>query len=99
MIMVPVDSGKSCFQTSKVVCCGKRNNIHSFQGCSFLVIFGLPGYKHEQDCAYALQCSVSMADSLHKEELVRYADQSILLVKNSKYISGSFMEIGAFVYD
>ncbi|KAJ8316976.1 hypothetical protein KUTeg_004880 [Tegillarca granosa] len=31
-----------------------------FQGCTFLVIFGLPGFKHERDCAHALICSYKM---------------------------------------
>ena len=38
----------------------------SFQGCTFLVIFGLPGYKHEQDCAHALLSAGRMKMKLDK---------------------------------
>ena len=27
------------------------------KGSTFLVIFGLPGFKHENDCGHALQCA------------------------------------------
>ncbi|CAG2250808.1 unnamed protein product [Mytilus edulis] len=34
------------------------------KGCTFLVLFGLPGFKHEQDCAHALMCSYRMKETL-----------------------------------
>ena len=40
--------------------------INVFQGCTFLAIFGLPGFKHENDCAHALQCSFRMKSELDK---------------------------------
>lgn len=44
----------------------------SLKGCTFLVIFGLPGYKHEKDCAHALICSHKMKSILDKLAGVRY---------------------------
>ncbi|XP_060063755.1 adenylate cyclase type 10-like [Ylistrum balloti] len=41
------------------------------KGCTFLVIFGLPGYKHERDCAHALMCSYKMRKTLVKIEGVK----------------------------
>ncbi|CAH1791954.1 unnamed protein product [Owenia fusiformis] len=44
---------------------GCLNKVFMFdKGCTFLVIFGLPGYKHENDCAHALQCSYRMKKKL-----------------------------------
>ncbi|XP_067681875.1 adenylate cyclase type 10-like [Haliotis asinina] len=46
---------------------GCLNKIFLFdKGCTFLVIFGLPGFKHERDCAHALQNSVKMKTVLDK---------------------------------
>lgn len=44
------------------------------QGCTFLVIFGLPGYKHEQDCAHALQCASRMSAALDSVPGIQYVD-------------------------
>ncbi|XP_077868154.1 adenylate cyclase type 10-like [Saccoglossus kowalevskii] len=44
---------------------GRLNKVFMFdKGCTFLAIFGLPGDKHEDDCAHALQCSHKMHDLL-----------------------------------
>ncbi|KAL3874935.1 hypothetical protein ACJMK2_037887, partial [Sinanodonta woodiana] len=46
---------------------GCLNKLFLFdKGCTFLVIFGLPGYKHDQDCAHALICSDRMKKTLEK---------------------------------
>ncbi|XP_077996460.1 adenylate cyclase type 10-like [Glandiceps talaboti] len=46
---------------------GCLNKIFMFdKGCTFLAIFGLPGYKHENECAHALQCSHRMREKLSK---------------------------------
>ncbi|OWF53352.1 adenylate cyclase type 10-like isoform X2 [Mizuhopecten yessoensis] len=46
---------------------GCLNKVFLFdKGCTFLVIFGLPGYKHEKDCAHALMCSYKMRKTLVK---------------------------------
>lgn len=43
---------------------GSVSKIFLFdKGCTFIVIFGLPGFKHENDCAHALVC----ADCIHRE--------------------------------
>ncbi|KAL5008851.1 hypothetical protein ScPMuIL_014432 [Solemya velum] len=48
---------------------GCLNKVFLFdKGCTFLVIFGLPGYKHEKDCAHALLCSDEINRVLHKIE-------------------------------
>ncbi|KAK3093152.1 hypothetical protein FSP39_011947 [Pinctada imbricata] len=41
------------------------------KGCTFLVLFGLPGYKHERDCAHALYCSQKMKNVLNDVSGVR----------------------------
>ncbi|XP_062574125.1 adenylate cyclase type 10-like isoform X2 [Saccostrea cucullata] len=41
------------------------------KGCTFLVIFGLPGYKHERDCAHALICSHKMKKLLDQHDGVK----------------------------
>ena len=38
--------------------------IYMTQGSTYLVIFGLPGFKHENDCAHALRCSHQMQEEL-----------------------------------
>ncbi|XP_063957938.1 adenylate cyclase type 10-like [Lytechinus pictus] len=44
---------------------GCLNKVFMFdKGCTFLAIFGLPGYKHEDDCARALRCSYRMIELL-----------------------------------
>ncbi|XP_022103709.1 adenylate cyclase type 10-like isoform X2 [Acanthaster planci] len=44
---------------------GCVNKVFMFdKGCTFLAIFGLPGYKHEDDCARALQCSYRLLEHL-----------------------------------
>ncbi|XP_071485807.1 adenylate cyclase type 10-like [Diadema antillarum] len=44
---------------------GCLNKVFMFdKGCTFLAIFGLPGYKHEDDCARALKCSYRMIELL-----------------------------------
>ncbi|XP_023931775.1 LOW QUALITY PROTEIN: adenylate cyclase type 10 [Lingula anatina] len=44
---------------------GSLNKIFMFdKGCTFLVLFGLPGFKHEGDCAHALQCSYRLKNKL-----------------------------------
>ncbi|KAK3591572.1 hypothetical protein CHS0354_041619 [Potamilus streckersoni] len=46
---------------------GCLNKLFLFdKGCTYLVIFGLPGYKHDQDCAHALICSGRMKKTLDK---------------------------------
>nr|XP_022331897.1 adenylate cyclase type 10-like [Crassostrea virginica] len=46
---------------------GCLNKVFFFdKGCTFLLIFGLPGYKHERDCAHALICSHKMKSILDK---------------------------------
>ncbi|XP_071081249.1 adenylate cyclase type 10-like [Haliotis cracherodii] len=46
---------------------GSLNKIFLFdKGCTFLVIFGLPGFKHERDCAHALENSVKMKTVIDK---------------------------------
>ncbi|XP_064599587.1 adenylate cyclase type 10-like [Liolophura sinensis] len=50
---------------------GCLNKIFLFdKGCSFLVIFGLPGNKQEHDRDHALQCAVVIAEDLAKEDRV-----------------------------
>ena len=40
--------------------------VFSFdKGCTFIVIFGLPGQKHEDDAIRALKCAHSIYESLH----------------------------------
>ena len=34
------------------------------QGCTFLGIFGLPGFKNEKDCMHALLCAYRMKQQL-----------------------------------
>ncbi|CAK8694937.1 unnamed protein product [Clavelina lepadiformis] len=47
---------------------GSLNKIFMFdKGCTFLIIFGLPGDKHEQEPAHALQASWKIYQELHKE--------------------------------
>lgn len=54
------------YRQSKVMH-GCLNKVFFFdKGCTFLVIFGLPGYKHEKDCAHALICSHKMKSILDK---------------------------------
>ena len=44
---------------------GCLNKVFMFdKGSTFLSIFGLPGYKHENDCARALQCSEKIKDDM-----------------------------------
>ncbi|KAL4238402.1 Adenylate cyclase type 10 [Mactra antiquata] len=51
---------------------GAMNKVFLFdKGCTFLVLFGLPGYKHENDCAHALMCSGRMKSQLDKMEGVQ----------------------------
>ncbi|XP_052767837.1 adenylate cyclase type 10-like [Mya arenaria] len=46
---------------------GSLNKVFLFdKGCTFLLVFGLPGYKHENDCAHALMCSGRMKSQLDK---------------------------------
>ncbi|XP_078675268.1 adenylate cyclase type 10-like isoform X2 [Branchiostoma floridae x Branchiostoma belcheri] len=59
------------------------NNVHKMQGClnkvfmfdkgcTFLAIFGLPGYKHEDDSAHALKASSKILKELGEKENVRH---------------------------
>ncbi|XP_033097383.1 adenylate cyclase type 10-like [Anneissia japonica] len=51
---------------------GMINKIFEFdKGTSFLVIFGLPGFKHENEIGHALQCSSKIQQSLNMMEAVR----------------------------
>lgn len=34
------------------------------QGCTFIIVFGLPGYKHENDSAHALFCGHNIYNDL-----------------------------------
>uniref|UniRef100_F6RDK2 Guanylate cyclase domain-containing protein n=1 Tax=Ciona intestinalis TaxID=7719 RepID=F6RDK2_CIOIN len=46
---------------------GSLNKIFMFdKGCTFLVIFGLPGDKHEQEPAHALQAAWNINKELHE---------------------------------
>ncbi|XP_078349307.1 adenylate cyclase type 10-like isoform X2 [Oculina patagonica] len=46
---------------------GNLNKVFSFdKGCTFIVIFGLPGDKHEDDPARALKAGHRILDSLHQ---------------------------------
>ncbi|XP_067031685.1 LOW QUALITY PROTEIN: adenylate cyclase type 10-like [Acropora muricata] len=46
---------------------GNLNKVFSFdKGCTFVVIFGLPGDKHEDDPARALKAAQRILDSLHQ---------------------------------
>ena len=36
------------------------------KGCTFIVVFGLPGFKHENDCAHALVCADLIFSNLDK---------------------------------
>ena len=36
------------------------------KGCTFIVVFGLPGFKHENDCAHALTCADYIYNQLNK---------------------------------
>ena len=57
---------------------GVINKIFLFdKGCTFLVIFGLPGNKHEQEPAYALQASWSM----RQVSVLRLCQRGSYLVK------------------
>ncbi|XP_033119981.1 adenylate cyclase type 10-like [Anneissia japonica] len=50
---------------------GCLNKIFMFdKGCTFLVIYGLPGDKHEEDCAHALKSSHVTLDQLKATPLV-----------------------------
>lgn len=44
----------------------KLNLCNIIQGCTFIVIFGLPGDKHEDDPARALKAGHRILDSLHQ---------------------------------
>ncbi|XP_057290575.1 adenylate cyclase type 10-like isoform X2 [Hydractinia symbiolongicarpus] len=45
---------------------GNLNKVFGFdKGCTFVVIFGLPGQKHEDDPSRAVQCAHHIFDSLH----------------------------------
>uniref|UniRef100_A0A7M5XBN8 Guanylate cyclase domain-containing protein n=2 Tax=Clytia hemisphaerica TaxID=252671 RepID=A0A7M5XBN8_9CNID len=45
---------------------GNLNKLFGFdKGCTFVVIFGLPGQKHEDDPVRALKCALAIFDSLH----------------------------------
>ncbi|XP_052249078.1 adenylate cyclase type 10-like [Dreissena polymorpha] len=51
---------------------GSLNKLFLFdKGCTFLLIFGLPGFKSENDCAHALMSSGRMKSQLHKVQGVR----------------------------
>ncbi|XP_070572450.1 adenylate cyclase type 10-like [Ptychodera flava] len=57
---------------------GSLNKIFMFdKGCTFLVIFGLPGYKHENECAHALQCSHRIRERLGKVRKVTRASVGV----------------------
>ncbi|XP_071834307.1 adenylate cyclase type 10-like isoform X1 [Apostichopus japonicus] len=44
---------------------GCLNKIFMFdKGCTFLCMFGVPGYKHEDDCARALKCAYQISERL-----------------------------------
>ncbi|KAI0220394.1 Adenylate cyclase type 10 [Lamellibrachia satsuma] len=44
---------------------GNLNKIFMFdKGCTYLAVFGLPGFKHENDCAHALFCAAQMKKEL-----------------------------------
>ncbi|KAJ7358882.1 Adenylate cyclase type 10 [Desmophyllum pertusum] len=46
---------------------GNLNKVFSFdKGCTFIVIFGLPGDKHEDDPARALKAGHKILDTLHQ---------------------------------
>ena len=46
---------------------GCISKIFAFdKGCTFMVIFGLPGYKHENDSAHALGCAHAIYTELNK---------------------------------
>ena len=46
---------------------GCISKIFAFdKGCTFMVIFGLPGYKHENDSAHALGCAYAIYTELNK---------------------------------
>jgi len=48
---------------------GCVSKIFAFdKGCTFMVIFGLPGYKHENDSAHALACAHGIYMELNKIE-------------------------------
>lgn len=37
-------------------------SFSSLQGTSFLVLFGLPGFKHEHEACHAVQCAGQIKD-------------------------------------
>ena len=41
------------------------NLLHFLQGCTFVVIFGLPGDKHDDDPARAVTTGYRILDALH----------------------------------
>ncbi|XP_071962575.1 adenylate cyclase type 10-like [Antedon mediterranea] len=50
---------------------GCLNKVFMFdKGCTFLVIYGLPGDKHEEDCAHALKSSHVILDQLKATPLI-----------------------------
>ena len=38
--------------------------LYLIQGCSFLIIFGLPGKKDTYDCKHAVQCAYKIREKL-----------------------------------
>ena len=47
---------------------GCLNKVFAFdKGITFLVIFGLPGFKHKNEVAHALQCADAISQELLKE--------------------------------
>ncbi|XP_035683245.1 adenylate cyclase type 10-like [Branchiostoma floridae] len=52
---------------------GCLNKVFMFdKGCTFLAIFGLPGYKHEDDSAHALKASSKILKDLQQKDNVRH---------------------------
>jgi len=63
---------QSCFEVIYLNCrrlqgCVSKISLFD-KGCTYLVLFGLPGLKHENDCAHALTCSDSIRQELMRME-------------------------------
>lgn len=65
---------QSCFDVIFDNCRRSQGSVSKIflfdKGCTFIVIFGLPGFKHENDCAHALICADCIARDMQKIEKI-----------------------------
>lgn len=53
---------KDAFFFVRVMDVTQTISFSSLQGTSFLVLFGLPGFKHEHEACHAVQCAGQIKD-------------------------------------